>query len=142
MTSDVWDTGQEDSPTEEDAGSVPDLPNAADSVAVAKASKAAKRRRDAAGKFWATVLDDPVGRAEVWGLLTTAGAFETRFACGPNGFPQTEATWFHAGSQAFGLDLFMRLQALDPAGVLKMQIEHDPRFTALKRAGQPKSEAR
>ena len=41
---------------------------------------------------------DPRGRQEMWGLLQAAHAFEERFACGPNGFPQVEATWFHARS--------------------------------------------
>jgi hypothetical protein len=52
-------------------------------------------------EFWQRVFADPVGRREVWRLLQAGHCFEERFACGPNGFPQTEATWFHAGEQAF-----------------------------------------
>lgn len=92
----------------------------------------AERREFEARQFWKAAFAHPVGRRELWGILQAAHAFEERFACGPNGFPQPEATWFHAGEQAVGQRLFMSWQALDPHGVFLMQIEHDPRFAKPK----------
>lgn len=86
-------------------------------------------------QFWQSVFNHPVGRREMWGILKAAHAFETSFACGPNGFPQPEATWFHAGEQAIGMRLFLSWQVFNPEGVLAMLKEHDPRF---KKPAPPK----
>lgn len=85
-----------------------------------------------AQQFWATALADEVGRREIWKLLQAAHTFEERFACGPNGFPQVEATWFHAGEQAFGQRFYRMLSRIDRAGVLKMHDIHDPEFPKAK----------
>jgi hypothetical protein len=85
-------------------------------------------------EFWQRVFADPVGRREGWRLLQAGHCFEERFACGPNGFPQTEATWFHAGEQAFVMRLYQTLMLRDRAGVFVMHDEHDARFS---RAGRP-----
>lgn len=112
----------------------PDDPDsAADAVAIRRMARRASRRKAQARKFWQAVLADKTGRQEIWGLLQSAHTFEERFACGPNGFPQDYATWFHAGEQAFGLRLFMSLQAMDRDGVWKMLDEHDPRFAKPRR---------
>jgi hypothetical protein len=93
----------------------------------------AKERQDAESqRFWSQILAHPVGRRELWQILQQAHAFEERFACGPNGFPQPEATWFHAGEMSLGLRLFLSWQKIDPKGVLLMQQEHDPRFAKPK----------
>ena len=78
--------------------------------------------------FWQQVFAHPAGRREMWAILQNAHAFEERFACGPNGFPQPEATWFHAGEQAYGQRLFQSWLALEPSNVTLMLFEHDPRF--------------
>ena len=78
--------------------------------------------------FWQQALAHPIGRREIWRILDSAHPFETKFACGPNGFPQSEATWFHAGQQDFGLRLYHSLLLLNREGTLLMQDEHDPRF--------------
>ena len=78
--------------------------------------------------FWQQVFAHPVGRRAMWGILSAAHAFEERFACGPNGFPQPEATWFHAGEQALGQRLFQTWLAAEPQGVTLMLFEHDSRF--------------
>jgi hypothetical protein len=83
-------------------------------------------------RFWSEVFAHPVGRREMWDILKQASAFEERFACGPNGFPQPEATWFHAGEQALGQRLFMSWLHMDPQGVILMQQEHDSRFAKPK----------
>lgn len=86
----------------------------------------AERRAD---EWWQRVLSDPVGRAQMWGILQTeCHAFEERFACGPSGFPQPEATWFEAGKQSVGLRLYQTLMARDPVNTQQMVIENDPRF--------------
>lgn len=81
-----------------------------------------------ADAFWKSVFSNAVGRREMWRLLAQLHPFEERFACGPNGFPQPEASWFHAGEQSFGLRLYQSWAQIDRAGVFLMQDEHDPRF--------------
>lgn len=79
-------------------------------------------------EFWKRVFADPVGAREMWGILQACHAFETKFACGPNGFPQPEATWHALGEQSVGRRLYDSWLLLDRDGVLRMQDEHDPRF--------------
>ena len=91
-----------------------------------------ERKRDRALRekdiFWKQVFSSEVGRREMFDILTQCHAFEERFACGPNGFPQPEATWFHAGEQAVGQRLFQSWCILDRAGAFAMLDECDPRF--------------
>ena len=106
--------------------------DAADPVVHRKrATKAALRHREIQ-RFWQAVFADPVGRAEMWGILSQAGTFNDTFGVGPNGFPQPEASWFHMGARSFGLRLFQSWQVLAREGVCLMQDEHDPRFTRPK----------
>ena len=98
-----------------------------------------ERFRLEAEAFWKQVFAHPIGRREMWSILHSGHAFETRFACSPSGFGQPEATWFHAGEQDFALRLFMSWQVLDPEGVLVMQREHDARF---KKPERPKKRGR
>lgn len=79
-------------------------------------------------RFWKGVFSDPIGRRCMWKLLDGAHPFEERFACGPNGFPQTEATWFHAGEQSLGLRIYQTWLARFPLEVMEMHKEHDSRF--------------
>jgi hypothetical protein len=87
-----------------------------------------------AEEFWTRVFADPVGRREMWAILQAGHYFEERFACGPNGFPQPEATWFHAGEKALVERLYLSWARFDRAGVFLMHDEHDARFS---RAGRP-----
>ena len=80
--------------------------------------------------FWRKTLSDPVGRREMWKLLETCHFREEPFMCGPNGFPQPEATWFKAGEKALGLRLYQMWLALAPDLVILMQSEHDISFQA------------
>ena len=109
--------------------------NVADFDAYTKKLNKQERQDLEAREFWKSALKHPVGRRELWRILDSAHTFEERFACGPNGFPQPEATWFHAGEQALGQRVFMSWQKFDPQGVFAMQQEHDPRFAKPK---QPK----
>lgn len=92
-------------------------------------------------KFWRGILATKVGRRELWRILQSAHAFETKFACGPNGFPQSEATWFARGEQDLGLRIFFSWQRIDPQGVLLMQQENDPRFVAMPEPRTAKGES-
>jgi hypothetical protein len=91
--------------------------------------------------FWQQVFAHPVGRREMWAILQSAHTFEERFACGPNGFPQPEATWFEAGVQSFGQRLQRTWMAKQPEGYLAMLFENDPQFPKpsppKKKRGQP-----
>ena len=91
--------------------------------------------------FWRACLATKTGRRELWRILQSAHAFETKFACGPNGFPQSEATWFARGEQDLGLRIFFSWQRIDPENVLLMQQENDPRFVKLPEPRTAKDES-
>jgi len=113
----------------DDAGDeVPEIDNAADPVKINKRRREIKDKRKLGDQFWQRVLNDVVGRQELWGLFSESHAFESRFACGPNGSPQSEATWFQLGEQMFGLRIYQRMLQLDPKAVAVMHEENDPRF--------------
>lgn len=95
-----------------------------------EALKEQHRQRTAAKLFWEGVFSTEEGRAEMWRILSEAHTFETRFACSPAGFAQPEATWFHAGEQAFGLRLYHSWLSLAPVSVLRMHQENDNNFAA------------
>lgn len=94
--------------------------------------KKRKRVEDRAGDFWRQCLGSEIGRAEIWTLLTSGGAFTAPFQVGPSGFPQREATWFRAGQQALCLGLYQRLMLYDFDAVRLMLQENDPLFKAQK----------
>lgn len=88
-----------------------------------------KDRQEVESKeFWRGVFASPVGRREMWKLLQDAHTFEERFACGPNGFPQPEATWFQAGEQSLGQRIYRTFARDHLEGVLQMHHENDPQF--------------
>lgn len=93
-----------------------------------KKRRIARERRETED-FWKLIFASEIGRREMWGIIgVQAHAFNERFACGPNGFPQGEATWFAAGEQALGQRLYQSWFLIDPKGVMLMLQEHDPRF--------------
>lgn len=100
-------------------------PDAASRKGTKRQREALQKHQDLVAAFWQQVLADPVGRAEVWRILSSGGAFRAPFACGPNGFPQPEATWFKAGQQALVLGEYHRLMRYDLAGVRQMLSESD-----------------
>lgn len=95
---------------------------------LAKRKRKAKRTQRDGDEFWRGVLSTEIGRRECWGLLAAAHAFEERFACGPTGFPQAEATWFEAGKQSLGQLYFLSWLRIAPTEATLMLAEHDPRF--------------
>ena len=94
--------------------------------------KRADVEREQARIFWSRVLHDPIGQREIWRILVSAHTFEERFACGPNGFPQTEATWFHAGEQAFGQRFYQMLVRQAREAVFAMHDQFDSAFAEAK----------
>ena len=83
---------------------------------------------DAGARFWSQCLSTPTGRKECWRILESAHTFETRYACGPNGFPSPEGTWAAHGEQLLGLRIFLTWQRIDRDAVFTMLEENDPRF--------------
>ena len=126
-------------PDEDPAGEGPDqepeleIKNAADPVQIRAAHRKQRETKQDATKFWAGVFATAIGRREMWNLLQEAGAFEVQFACGPNGFPQVEATWFKAGASNYGLRLYHSWLLAEPEGVRQMHIENDSRWAKPKR---------
>lgn len=103
--------------------------DAGEPSAVRKRETKAQLRQRQKDDWWRRTLADPVGRREMWGIIQQeCHAFEERFACGPNGFPQAEATWFEAGRQSVGQRLFQTLFMRDPVNAMLMLAENDPRF--------------
>jgi hypothetical protein len=109
-----------------------EIPDAASPSGLRKAERKSRQKKDQSAEFWKEILSTAIGRQEIWTLLSEAHAFETRFACGPSGFPQPDATWFHAGQQDFGLRLYQKLLAISPTDVLQMHREWDYRFIPSK----------
>lgn len=104
-------------------------PSAADPELTAKQQREQRSYGAKREAFWRAVLADPVGRQELWAIIgIEAHAFETKFGCGPNGFPQTEATWAAYGEQMLGQRLFQTLQQIDFEGAFAMLCENDGRF--------------
>ena len=102
--------------------------DAGDPAAVKRAKHKADIQEREAKRFWEYVFSLEVGRREMFKVLRDAKAFETEFACGPNGFPQPEATWFKAGQADWGKrmrDTWL-VNHLDAFAL--MLRENDPRF--------------
>lgn len=92
----------------------------------------AEVRRRETDAFWRRCLSEPIGRRAIYEFLQTARYKQTTFACGPNGFPQPEATWFQAGERSVAERLADSLMVLDLPGFSLMLAENDPRFAPRK----------
>ncbi len=100
--------------------------DAGDPVAVRKRETKAQAAKRQADDFWRGLFSTEIGRRELWKLITDqCHAFDERFACGPSGFPQPEATWFQAGQQSLGLRLYQSWLYLNPQGVFLMMAENN-----------------
>jgi hypothetical protein len=118
----------------------PEIPNAADRTSQRRIRDRVKRERAEAVDFYKAIFASPVGRREMWGILTAMHAFDQRFASAPNGFPQESATWFYLGERDAGFRLFRSWMRLDPEGVTKMMREHDPVLAELPKRPRRKKE--
>lgn len=116
------------SPADE-ADETPDLGNA-----VTRKERETRIQREAREgiDFWRAALSTIVGRRELWAFLQSCHAFEERFACGPNGHPQPDATWYHAGERDTGQRLYRSLFRIDRDAIGKMHDENDPAFAKPK----------
>jgi hypothetical protein len=123
----------EDELGHEDDDALPDQPPEAAASAVSHRANAKKKKRNVeetleGAEFWRAVLADPIGRRELWKLFQAGHIFETRFECGPNGFPQVEATWFRAGEQDFARRIYQMFERIDPAAIIAMHQDFDASF--------------
>lgn len=134
MTSDPRDEPLDDIVADEEL-----LPTEQQTENVGNAREVTKRRRkldrlrDEEEQFLRAVLKDQVGRRVLWGILSAAHTFDTRFAVGPAGFPDPNATWFHAGEQALGQGLYHKWMTIDPQAMFLMLAENDSRFSGDKK---------
>src|SRR5262245_19050282 len=113
--------------------------DAASPVARREITRKQKREREESLQFWRTCLSTPIGRRELWRNVVVAGhVFEDRFACGPNGFPQSEATWFQAGESSLARRLYLAWLRDHRDLVGLMHDENDPHFTAKPRGRRPR----
>ena|ERR1700691_5356500 len=112
---------------ETDKGPASENDNAADPKSVRKKALRKKDRDRIRKEWWAAALASDAGRAEIWSLLVRAGTFDNPFQCGPNGFPQSDATFFALGAKSWGQTLYHALIRLDPAAVVLMHAENDSR---------------
>jgi len=109
--------------------------DAASATTLRKARRTKRGRQREADEFWNAVFDSEIGRREMWGLLSAAHPFDTRFGATPAGFAEERATWVYHGEQQLGLRMFLTWQHLYPEGVRMMIAENDPRFATRKRDG-------
>jgi hypothetical protein len=108
----------------------------------ASKSTTAKKQRikqltewEKARDFWSRSLRDDAGGEIIWSLLKDLHVFDDEmFACGPNGFPQPEATWHARGQRDFGLRLYRTLVKFDRDAVFALHDRKDPLFTRPKTA--------
>jgi hypothetical protein len=87
-----------------------------------------KRQRLEDQAAWLTMLSTVPGRRVLWNFLQQCGTFTDQFVCGPNGFPQPDATFFKAGAASVGKALYKTLARVDRVLVFQMHDEHDPDF--------------
>jgi len=102
--------------------------DAGDPEQVAGRRRSKKLQERDSERFWKAIFATELGRREMYALLRDSKAFEVRFACGPNGFPQPEATWFQAGESEWGRRMADTWMARHPDEYLAMLRENDPRF--------------
>ena len=113
---------------------LPETTNLTDPKAVRRSRDKQKREQQEEDSFWRSVLNDKTGRRVMWHFVNTVcHGFTPPFKCGPNGFPQPEATWFRAGQYALGQGWYQHWMQHDRDGVLLMLDEHDPRFKGRKK---------
>lgn len=122
-------------PSDDDAGKPesPALETAASPSRIKREGRAKREKRECE-EFWAAALSNPVGRRALWQVLSLGHPFETRFANGPSGFPDGNATWYHKGEQDLGQRIYDYWTLISPDGAIHMRIEHDFRFADRRKA--------
>lgn len=101
--------------------------NAADPKSIRRKALRNKDRVKRKQAWYRAQLQSEDGRREIWSLLVSTGCFDSPFMCGPNGFPQPDATMLALGAAKWGLTLYHALIRFDPASVIAMHAENDTR---------------
>ena len=127
----------ENEAAEDDPGGPDEVPidNAASKAAYRRKVSELEQSQRESRAFWEAVFATPIGRRELWRILERAHALEDRFACGPNGFPHAQSTWFQAGEKAVGFSLYLSWLKLVPDGVMLMLREN---YGPLKPPDEPR----
>jgi hypothetical protein len=124
--------GNDEIPDEAEADEREETPNAADPAQnKRRETKQALRQREERA-WWQAALGTEVGRRCLWQILSAAKTFDEPFGVTDAGFPHPQATWFIAGKQKAGLDLYHTWLRLDPIAVAAMHREQDGRFIQTK----------
>ncbi len=118
----------DDTDDQSPAADLDDVVDAGSAAGVAAAQAKSRRNQKRTDALWSALLRDPVGRQQLWAMLVDLGTFETRYGCGPNGFPVDLQTFFNLGQRDYGLRLLRTLMVIDGEGVLAMHRENDPAF--------------
>lgn len=69
-----------------------------------------------------------MGRKALWEFMDGTDMFQNVFQTGPNGFPQSEATWFALGRKACGELMREILQRADYEGFHALLKEYHPDY--------------
>lgn len=133
MNGDETDVSDEQNDADSDGLSPAEQPSvSAVSVATRKRAEGKQKKHEREDlDFQLHMWSSEAGRRFAWSILQNSHAFETRFACGPVGFPDDKATWFHAGEQDLGLRFYQTWLLQNPEGVMQMHRECDARFASL-----------
>lgn len=126
MVDEPNDPSEPNDPFPPDDEEPPQAASAVDRESQKRIRNKAKRAEAEDRDFWKACLASPVGRRCLWQMLERAQIYNERFASGPNGFPNPEATSYYRGQRDFGLNLLRSWEKLDLAGVMTMRKEHDP----------------
>lgn len=127
------------SPDDEDDAPVdrpeilPEQVNAADRKERRRRETHVQLEARAVRDFLQQALANPGGRKFLWDILNASGAFESRYGFGPNGFPNSEASWEYRGQKDFGLRLYHAWSVADRAGMLSLLDEFHPHFPKPKK---------
>jgi len=101
----------------------PAIRNAAEAKRNVRVKDEAARERRRGDAIWRSVLSGPLGRRQLYDILTVSGALRRRYAFGQ----VDDATrWMGAGQQQFGFDLFLLWLRIDPEATLEMLRENHP----------------
>jgi hypothetical protein len=126
-------TDDDDDDASDDPPAPDETPDASDPAQQKRQRRKRETEQEAVARLWRIFLSEKAGRKWLWDFLTIrTQALNNLFPVSFAGFPDHAAKWFADGKKGVGMDLFMELSADCHELVLLMQIEHNPRFSALK----------
>lgn len=89
----------------------------------AEAAKTAAEEAHLEDVFLRDLIANPLFRKWLWTKLQSFNTFGHTFAATPTGFPDPNATWFHAGIKAAGWSLWEEFDNLSPLHASMMRRE-------------------